>query len=90
MVPRLGWAAVRTPSMPTVSSNWLRLMRNPDAAAIGARRAGAPSRAGARPLVARRGREGVERPRCGTYNHPRRPDRLLGPSTASPHAVWKL
>jgi phasin family protein len=41
-------------------------------------------------VVARRGPEGVERPHCGTYNHPRRPDRLLGPSTASPHAVWKL
>ena len=33
MLPRVGWAAVRTPPMFTVSSNWLRLMRNPDAAA---------------------------------------------------------
>ena len=65
-------------------------MRNPDAAAHWGR--GEPERQAepAHVVVARRGQEGVERPRSAAHTYPRRPDRLLGPSTASPHAVWKL
>jgi hypothetical protein len=77
----MGWAPGQCP---IYSSNWLRLMRRGEP--LGG---GEPERQAA-PAPVQRSREGVERPHCGTYNHPRRLDRLLGPSTASPHAVWKL